>query len=57
MLSEFRLADWTTYPIILLPVDPNLRAIASNSSADAARVQQDERLRTPVFRGIPVAPP
>ena len=44
------------YPIVLLPVDRNLRAIAANSPADAARLQQEERLRTPVFSRTPVAP-
>ena len=56
LLSEFRLADWATYPIVLLSVDRNLKAIAANSPADAARLQQEERLRTPVFRGISIAP-
>ena len=56
LLFGFCLADWATYPIVLLSVDRNLRAIAANSPADAARLQQEERLRTPVFRGISIAP-
>ena len=48
LLSGFRLANWATYPIVLLSVDRNLRAVAANSPADAARLQQEERLRIPV---------
>ncbi|MDC0277512.1 hypothetical protein OAK87_00895 [bacterium] len=31
-----------------MSVDRNLRAVAANSPADAARLQQEERLRIPV---------
>ena len=46
--SGFRLANWATYPIVLLSIDRNLRAVAAKSPADAARLQQEERLRIPV---------
>ena len=56
LLSGFRLANWATYPIVLLSVDRNLRAVAAKSPADAARLQQEERLRMPGFRGAQAAP-
>ena len=56
LLSGFRLANWATYPIVLLSVDRNLRAVAAKSPADAARLQQEERLRMPGFRGTQAAP-
>ena len=46
----------TPIRLSLLPVDRNLRAIAANSPAEAARLQKEESLRTPVFGGTPVAP-
>ena len=48
LLSGFRLANWATYPIVLLSVDRNLRTVAANSPADAARLEQEERLRITV---------
>ena len=51
LLSSFCLANWATYPIVLLSVDRNLRAVAAKSPADAARLQQEERLRMPGVRG------
>ena len=56
LLSGFRLANWATYPIVLLSVDRNLRAVAANSPADAARLQQEEHLRNPGVRRTPIAP-
>ena len=56
LLSGFRLANWATYPIVLLSVDRNLRAVAAKSPADAARLQQEERLRMPGFPGAQAAP-
>lgn len=56
LLSGVRLADWATYPIVLLSVDRNLRAVAANSPADAARLQQEEHLRNPGVRRTPIAP-
>ena len=55
LLSGICLADLATHPIVLLSVDRNLRAIAANSPADAARVQQEERLSTPHIRTTPAA--
>ena len=56
LLSKVRLTNWATYPIVLLSVDRNLRAVAANSPADAARLQQEERLRMPGLRGTQAAP-
>ena len=55
LLSGVRLADWATYPIVLLPVDRNLRAVAATSPAEAALLQQEERLRMPGIRGTKAA--
>ena len=55
LLFGFCLADWATYPIVLLSVDRNLRVVAADSPADAARLQQEERLRAPGARGTPMA--
>lgn len=51
LLFGSRLANWATYPIVHLTVDRNLRAIAAQTAADAAHLQQEERLRNLSFRG------
>ena len=56
LLSGICLADLATNPIVLLSVDRNLRAVAANSPADAARLQQEEHLRNPGVRRTPIAP-
>ena len=49
LLFGSRLAIWATYPIVHLPVDRNLRAIAAQTAADAPHLQQEERMRNPQF--------